>query len=109
MNEQPNLSYIEEIAGGNKEFEKKFFDILQLEFPKEKESYDEFVSAQDFEEASKVVHKIKHKLGILSMKEGYQLAIAYENELKAGNLELRQNFDELLETVREFIEQIETP
>jgi hypothetical protein len=51
MNEQPNLSYIEEIAGGNKEFEKKFFDILQLEFPKEKDSYDELVSAQDFEEA----------------------------------------------------------
>lgn len=107
MKEQPNLSYIQEIAGGNKEFEKKFIDILQLEFPKEKSSYDEFVSQEEYEEAAKVVHKIKHKLGILSMKEGYQMAIDYEDELKSGNLELKEAFDRVLEAANDFVTKIE--
>lgn len=107
MNEKPNLSYIQEIAGGNKEFEKKFLDIIQMEFPRERTSYDECIAKEDYEEASRVVHKIKHKLGILSMKEGYQLAVAYESELKSGNLDLRTTFDRVMGVVQDFIQNIE--
>lgn len=106
MIERPNLSYIKEIAGGNKEFEKKFLSIVQVEFPRERASYNDLILNEEYEEASKVVHKIKHKLGILSLNEGYQVAIAYETELKSGNLELRSIFEEILGVAEDFIQKL---
>lgn len=106
MAEIPNLDYIKEISGGNEEFEKKFLSIIQTEFPKEKEDYNDFLKSGQLEESAKVVHKIKHKLGILGLSGGYKMAIQYEEDLKIGNIALKDNFEEVLSVVEEFILKI---
>lgn len=106
MEEVPNLDYIKEIAGGNEEFEKKFLSIIQVEFPKEKEDYSQLLSTGQLEESAKVVHKIKHKLGILGLSNGYKMAIKYEEDLKIGNIALKNDFEGVLNTVEEFILKI---
>ena len=103
MAETPNLDYIKEIAGGNEEFEKKFLSIIQVEFPKEKEDYRNLLDNGELEESAKVVHKIKHKLGILGLNNGYKMAIQYEEDLKIGNTALTNDFEGILEAVEEFI------
>jgi len=107
MAETPNLDYIKEIAGGNEEFEKKFLSIIQLEFPKEKEDYQTLLEKGELEESAKVVHKIKHKLGILGLSHGYKMAIQYEEDLKISNTALKKEFDEILASVESFILKIE--
>lgn len=106
MAEIPNLDYIKEISGGNEEFEKKFLSIIQLEFPKEKEDYSNLLSSGQLEESAKVVHKIKHKLGILGLSNGYKMAIRYEEDLKIGNTALKDDFEDILTAVEEFILKI---
>lgn len=106
MAETPNLDYIKEIAGGNEEFEKKFLSIIQSEFPKEKEEYLKFLEDGELEESAKVVHKIKHKLGILGLNDGYKMAIKYEEDLKIGNIALKPDFDTVLQSVQDFILKI---
>ncbi|WP_420401998.1 Hpt domain-containing protein [Flagellimonas sp.] len=106
MSEIPNLDYIKEISGGNEDFEKKFLNIIQTEFPKEKQDYFSFLESDDLEESAKVVHKIKHKLGILGLTGGYKLAVQYEEDLKDGNTNLKNQFHEILESVEGFILKI---
>lgn len=106
MAETPNLDYIKEIAGGNEEFEKKFLSIIQLEFPKEKEDYQTLLEKGELEESAKVVHKIKHKLGILGLSQGYKMAIQYEEDLKISNTALKKEFDDVLASVESFILKI---
>lgn len=103
MAEVPNLNYIKEIAGGNEEFEKKFLSIIQAEFPKEKDDYMSLLENGELEESAKVVHKIKHKLGILGFTNGYKLAIRYEEGLKYGDTKLKDDFMGVLNAVEEFI------
>lgn len=106
MAEKPNLDYIKEISGGNEDFEKKFLTIIQTEFPKEKNDYIEYLECDNLEESAKIVHKIKHKLGILGLTGGYKLAIKYEEDLKYGDTKLREEFQEILQSVEEFILKI---
>lgn len=106
MVETPNLNYIKEIAGGNAEFEKKFLSIIQMEFPEEKEAYLAHLKEGELEECAKVVHKIKHKLGVLGLSKGYQLAIDYEEGLKKGQMELKPDFEKVLEIVEAYILKI---
>ncbi len=107
MTAVPNLNYIKEIAGGNEEFEKKFLAIIQTEFPIEKKDYLQYLETGALEEAAKVVHKIKHKLGILGLTEGYKMAVKYEEELKSGKTELMDTFLGILKTVEDFILKID--
>ncbi|MEM8845712.1 MAG: Hpt domain-containing protein [Bacteroidota bacterium] len=104
--EHPNLDYIKEISGGNEEFEKKFLNIIQTEFPKEKDEYMENLESKNLDESAKIVHKIKHKLGILGLQQGYRLAIKYEEDLKYGDTKLHGQFHEVLQTVEQFILKI---
>lgn len=106
MTEQPNLDYIKEISGGNEEFEKKFLTIIQTEFPKEKKDYLENLEGDNLEESAKIVHKIKHKLGILGLTAGYKLAVKYEEDLKYGNTNLKDEFNQILQSIEEFILKI---
>lgn len=106
MVDSPNLNYIKEVSAGNLEFEEKFYDIIKTEFPEELNTYFDAMSQNDTDMAAKVVHKIKHKLGILSMNNAYQLAIDHEEALKNGNKELENPFKEVLDIVESFIKKI---
>ncbi len=101
--EQPNLSYIHSMSGGDKAFEKKLVAIIKAEFPEEKKIYYANINSDDFNKASENVHKLKHKISILGLEKSYWVAVDYENNLKAGSTEGRKDFDIILQLITDFI------
>lgn len=104
--DKPNLEYITQLADGDTEFEKQFISILQEEFPKEKSVYVKAIEEKDWHEAAQIVHKLKHKFNILSMHEGYKLAVAFEEELNAKNDKSNAAFIGVLETVDAYLKTL---
>jgi len=78
----PNLEYIRKLADGSETFEHKMRGILKDEFPIEKQAFLKAYEMDQYKEAAEMVHKLKHKLGMLGMKQAYDFAIDFESELK---------------------------
>ncbi|MEM7381208.1 MAG: Hpt domain-containing protein [Bacteroidota bacterium] len=106
MQEQPNLDYIEALAGGEEDFKKKFINILKEEFPEEKEEYLNNLKKDLPREASLNVHKLKHKLSILGLSESYVLAVDHEEALREGSREYEGAFLKILENIERFLKTI---
>ena len=104
--EQPNLNYITTLSGGDLDFEKKIIEILKQEFPEEKNVYDTCIAQENFKETAEIVHKIKHKMSIIGLEQGYELAVNYEKFLLDNSTELRQEFESILKTMQDFIEKL---
>ncbi len=104
--EQPNLSYIKQLAGGDTAFEDKFITILKDEFPGEKEEYEKALREERLHDTALIVHKLKHKLNILGLEEGYGLAVLYEEELRSGTSGLSKTFREILDTIENYLKTI---
>lgn len=104
--EQPNLSYIQELSGGDTAFEKKLINVVQTELPLEIAEYQNNMEISAFAKAAENVHKIKHKLGIMGLVEGYELAITYEEQLKENNTALKVKFEGILNSVTNFIKDL---
>ncbi|ANW96909.1 histidine kinase [Wenyingzhuangia fucanilytica] len=101
--EKPNLDYIKELSGGDEEFEKKLMEIMLTEFPKEKETYFNSLIMSDQKSIVEIVHKLKHKISILGLKKSYETAVDYENNLRAGNSDLENEFKETLSVMTQFL------
>lgn len=101
--EQPNLSFIKEIAGDDISFQNSILDIIRKEFPEELESYNQNFSEKKYEEASKDVHKIKHKISLLGLNEGFEIATDYENQLLVKNIKLHTSFIEILNKIHVYL------
>lgn len=106
MNEIPNLDYIKELSAGDEMFEKKFITIIKEEFPREKETYLENLKNENYRETMDIVHKIKHKINILGLQNGYRLAVRYEEELRYGNPGLQTDFLAILKTMETYIKSL---
>ena len=106
MNEKPNLNYLKEISGGDLEFEEKLLIIVKKELPEEINTYKKFLNENNFKQAAELVHKIKHKISILGLEKSYQLAIDYEEDLKQDNLNLKLEFEEILNSMICFIKTV---
>lgn len=106
MNEKPNLNYLKEISGGDLEFEEKLLIIVKKELPEEINSYKNFLNENNFKQAAELVHKIKHKISILGLEKSYQVAIDYEENLKQDNLNLKVEFEEILNSMICFIKTV---
>ncbi|SNR59898.1 Hpt domain-containing protein [Lutibacter flavus] len=104
--EKPNLNYLKEISGGDLEFEEKLLIIVKKELPEEINSYKKFLNENNFKQAAELVHKIKHKISILGLEKSYQVAIDYEEELKQDNLNLKLEFEEILNSMICFIKMV---
>ncbi|OUS09397.1 histidine kinase [Nonlabens dokdonensis] len=104
--EQPNLEYIKEIAGGDPSFIDKLLEVVKNELPGEIELYKKNFNDSAFAKAAENVHKLKHKLGILGLSQGYELAIEYEDELKNGKYTLKNKFESLLDSCIRFINDL---
>ncbi|SNR16503.1 Hpt domain-containing protein [Tenacibaculum jejuense] len=102
--EQPNLNYISELSGGDKEFEAKMLSILKSELPEEVNTYNNHVEKQDFKQIAEIVHKIKHKISILGLEKSYESAVAYEKELLEGDMKGHTDFLELLTKMSNFLD-----
>lgn len=105
MIEQPNLSYVHQLSGGNLEFEEKLLQVVRRELPLEIKTFKENIAENNFLSASAVVHKIKHKIGILGLEHSYELAENYENELRENQNTKQEEFEEILNLMLSFIDQ----
>ena len=103
--EQPNLSIIKEISGNDIEFENSILEIIKLEFPDEVKLYKANFEEEKYIEASNNVHKIKHKISLLGLKNGLETASAFEIELKEGKTALHHNFLEILHKIHVYLYQ----
>ena len=106
VTEQPNLDYIKELSGEDKVFEQKFLGIIKGEFPEEKQVYIECLEKEDMNATAEMVHKLKHKLNILGLQNGYRLAVEYEEQLKKGTKNLEHDFMKILNVIENYITTI---
>lgn len=103
---QPNLNYIEDLAGDDILFKKKLIFIIKEEFPLEKKAYLTSYQSSNHLETAEMVHKLKNKISMLGMEAGYELAQDYEEELKQGSHMRHQAFAEVLEQMTHFIKSL---
>lgn len=104
--EQPNLSYIHSMSGGDKAFEQKLIDIIKAEFPEEKNVYFENIKAENYKLTAENVHKLKHKISILGLEKSYEIAVAFENNLLEGKTTLQDEFEAILTTMTNYLQQL---
>lgn len=104
--EQPNLSYIESMSGGDRAFEQKLINIIQKEFPQEKAVYFNNVNARNYQKAAENVHKLKHKISILGLVKSYEVAVDFENNLLDGNTNCREDFEVILQNMTDFLKTL---
>jgi HPt (histidine-containing phosphotransfer) domain-containing protein len=104
--ENPNLDYIEKLAGENTEFKSKIIQILKTEFPEEKQKYQKAIAENDLKQAAQMVHKINHKISILGLEKSFILAKEYESNLNSSSNNLQQDFELILETIATYIQEL---
>jgi HPt (histidine-containing phosphotransfer) domain-containing protein len=104
--ERPNLDYINELAAGDELFVNKLLRVIKEELPQEVDLYKKNYNSSAFAKAAENVHKLKHKFGILGLVEGYEMAMAYEEELKEGRNTLKNQFEVILEDCNRFINEL---
>ena len=102
--EKPNLSYIEELSGGDNAFKEKLIAIVKKELPREISDYKTNIEAASYEKAAENVHKLKHKISILGLEEAYYMAMDYEEDLRNERLECQSKFEAILLQMSQFIE-----
>ena len=104
--EQPNLSYIHNMSGGDTTFEQKIIKIIKEEFPKEKEVYYKNINSKNYKEAAENVHKLKHKISILGLVSGYEVAVNFENNLEIGRRDGQEEFEAILVNMTNFLDNL---
>ncbi len=104
--EQPNLNYIEELAGDDISVKRKLIKIIKEEFPKEKESYANAIEKNNFNEAAALVHKIKHKISIFGLEKCYKSASNFEGNLKEKSKKGVEEFEEILSVISSYLKRI---
>ena len=72
----------------------------------EKKIYLNNIAAKKFKEAADNVHKLKHKISILGLERSYEVASQFENNLKENNNALQDEFNEILETITQFLNEL---
>jgi hypothetical protein len=97
--EQPNLTYLHSLSGGDKIFEKQLITIIKSEYPQEKAIYYKNFQEGNFKMASENVHKLKHKISILGLEESYETAVTFENNLLEGSTDLSEDFKSILDNI----------
>lgn len=104
--EQPNLEYIEKLSLGSQDFKSNIIAIIKEELPIEVLQYQYAIAVQDYQLASKMVHKLKHKISVLGFIKSYSIAQLYEEAIKRGEISLRQDFEKILSLMEDFIKKI---
>ncbi len=106
MTEEPNLEYIKKLAGDDIAFENQFIEIIKTEFPDEVIDYNSAIENKQLLVAAEIVHKLKHKLNILSMEKSYEIALAYEDQLREDSMKLDKEFRTILDIISNYLTTI---
>jgi len=103
IEETPNMNYVIELGGEDHDFRKKFVEILKREFTDQLGSYLLHIKLDEPRAAAEVVHKLKYKFTMLSMKRAFYFAEGYEEHLHVGDMTLDDDFKKILKTVKEYL------
>ena len=104
--EQPNLTYVNQLARGDSVIKQTLIDVIKTEFPEEKKDYYDSFEKKDYKKIEENVHRIKHKISILGLEESYELANTYEHNLREKNMTGFQDFDQILTAISTYIKTI---
>jgi len=104
--EQPNLSYINSLAGDDTDFREALITTIQRELPQEIAAYKSSIESADFKAAAGHVHKLKHKVSILGLEKSYYLAENFEDELKNNQTGLAAEFEAVLNAMQNFANEL---
>jgi len=104
--EQPNLSYINELSGGDEAFKEKLIGIIKMEFPNERDVYFKNIASKKFKEAAGNVHKLKHKISILGLEKSFGVAADFENNLIQNSEVGKVDFENILQTITNFLTRL---
>jgi len=104
--EQPNLSYINSMSGGDSAFEQKLIGIIKQEFPDEKKVYFNNIANKNYKLAAENVHKLKHKISILGLEKSYETAVVFENNLLQGDISLQIEFETILTIITNYLHKL---
>jgi HPt (histidine-containing phosphotransfer) domain-containing protein len=86
-----DLSYLKELAGGNKEFMLEMIDIFLLQTPNYFNALGDSVNAKDFKTISEAAHKIKPTLAFMGVEKAKDIMASIELRGK-----LQQDYDGIL-------------
>ena len=106
MKKLPNLSKFDEICDNDTDFKNQMIDILKKEFPEEQNLFYESFEAKKYKAAAEVVHKLKHKINLLDLEDGYLLAAKFEKQLLSDSIELSDDFIDILTKIEQFLKKI---
>jgi len=101
--ETPNLNYLKELSGGDVAFEESIVVVIKKEFPLEYANFLVNFKNENFIEAANNVHKLKHKIGILGLNKGVEVASSFEAALRKGKTELYEDFIEVLNKIHVYL------
>lgn len=104
--EQPNLSYINSMSGGEKAFEERLLDIIKKEFPQEKQVYFDNLNSGNHQRTAQNVHKLKHKISILGLVKSYDVATRYEENLRNNDATLQKEFEAILLVMTDYLNKV---
>ena len=106
MKEQPNLDYFNQIACGEEAILNSLISILKSEFPQQLESYNQSILEVNFIESAEALHKLKHKVRLLGLEKGYNIANEFENNLREQNMQNKKEFEYVLKNITNFIQKL---
>ncbi|WP_298766407.1 Hpt domain-containing protein [uncultured Polaribacter sp.] len=104
--EKPNLTYINQLARGDKAIEKELISVIKTEFPEEQKDYYHSLAVKDFKKIEENVHRLKHKISILGLEKSYKKANEFEHNLRENSLKGQQDFEKILIAITNYIETI---
>ena len=104
--EQPNLTYIEQLARGDESIRNTLIDVILTEFPEEKAAYYQSLEKKDYKKIEENVHKLKHKISILGLEKSYELANTYEHNLREQSLNGQDDFENILVVITEYLKTL---
>lgn len=104
--EQPNLSYINQLARGDESIKAELIGVIKTEFPEEKKDYYNSIENKEFKKIEENVHRLKHKISILGLEKSYKIANEFEHNLRKQNLDKKEDFDKILIVISAYIETI---
>jgi len=104
--EKPNRIYLEQLSDGDIAFENQIISIIKKEFPLEVIEYENSIKSKDFLKTAENVHKLKHKISILGLEKGYELAAEFEKELKSGTKFQQVSFEKILNQIAVYLNTI---
>ncbi len=104
--EKPNRIYLEQLSDGDIEFENQIISIIKKEFPIEVLEYQNSIESNNFLKTAENVHKLKHKISILGLEKGYELAAEFEKELKSGMKTQQVSFEKILNQIAVYLDTI---